>query len=183
MKFRPVVLPVVVSTVVLLGLLALVSRGHQSRPVHPQAALTLPSAQDVERPGLVFSDRYGHRPRSSSWSFWMLHKSKKVWFRVPDAAPGSDLQPMLLYRGRRILFGGDLADLPASQRQQLKRESVLWGEGVAHGWGDGPDHTNYYLFIWTRWSWLHPAFRSPSRFSLRYRPPTAPERVPDRSDG
>jgi hypothetical protein len=73
--------------------------------------------------------------------------------------------------------------LPPSQRQQLKRESVLWGEGVAHGWGVGPDHTNYYVKIWTRWSWLHPAFRSPSLFSLRYRPPTAPERAADRSGG
>ena len=178
------VLPVVLSTVLLLGLLAVVSRRHPSQePHHTAMAFTLPSAQDVERPGLVFSDRYGHKPRSSSWSFWMLHKSKKVWFRVPDAAPGSDLQPMLLYRGRRILFGGDLADLTPSQSQRLKRESILWGDAVAHGWGVGPEHTNYYLFIWTRWSWLHPAFRSPSRFSLRYQPPTAPERATDRSDG
>lgn len=183
MKGRPVVLPVLVSTVVLLGLLALVNRTQEAQQHHPAVALTLPSAQDVVRPGLVFSDRYGHRPRSSSWSFWMLHKSKKVWFRVPDAAPGSDLQPMLLYRGRRILFGGDLANLSPSQRQQLMGDSILWGDAVAHGWGVGPDHTNYYLFIWTRWSWLHPAFRSPSRFSLRYRPPTAPERAADRSDG
>ncbi|MDM7936070.1 MAG: hypothetical protein QUV06_01225 [Cyanobium sp. CZS 48M] len=178
------VLPVVLSTVLLLGLLAVVNRRHPSQePHHTAMALTLPSAQDVERPGLVFSDRDGHKPRSSSLSFWMLHKSKKVWFRVPDAAPGSDLQPMLLYRGRRILFGGDLANLSPSQSQRLKRDSILWGDAVAHGWGVGPEHTNYYLFIWTRWSWLHPAFRSPSRFSLRYRPPTAPERAADRSDG
>ncbi|MCP9799556.1 hypothetical protein [Synechococcus sp. RedBA-s] len=172
------------STALLLGLLAVVNRRHPSQEPQPTAmAFTLPSAQDVERPGLVFSDRDGHKPRSSSLSFWMLHKSKKVWFRVPDAAPGSDLQPMLLYRGRRILFGGDLANLSPSQSQRLKRDSILWGDAVAHGWGVGPEHTNYYLFIWTRWSWLHPAFRSPSRFSLRYRPPTAPERAADRSDG
>ncbi len=61
------VLPVVLSTVLLLGLLAVVSRRHPSQePHHTAMAFTLPSAQDVERPGLVFSDRYGHKPRSSS---------------------------------------------------------------------------------------------------------------------
>lgn len=122
----------------------------------------------MDLPGLLYTDRHGVEPALCSWVFWMFHKSKKVWFRVPESVAGEGLEPHFFYLGRRIRFAGDLAALTPDQRRRERLTSVVWGEAVAHGWGRGPRQTNHYLYIWTRWSLLHPACGEPERFTLRY---------------
>jgi hypothetical protein len=98
----------------------------------------------------------------------MLHKSKKVWFRIKPPPPGAKIKPEFLYGNQQILHKHDIKSWPERQQSQAKSETILWGQQLSHGWGRGPDDTTYYLDIWTRWSWLHPAQCHPERFSIRY---------------
>ncbi len=101
-----------------------------------------------------------------SWSFWMLHKSKKVWFRLDEHESGRNVAPAFFYKGRRIIHRQDLAALPLEQRKTLESDAILWGQHVSNGWGHGPEGTNYYLHLWTRWSLIHPAYCHPERFTM-----------------
>lgn len=109
--------------------------------------------------GILFSRSDGSPCRRSSRSFWYLHKSKKVWFRLPESLHLSPLPLRYRYRGRPIVHARSWASLPWSERSRLG-EVILWGDEVAAGWGTGPDRTNHFLCIWTRWSFLHPGARN-----------------------
>lgn len=120
--------------------------------------------------GLVYSYKDGRQAPVCSWPFWLLHRSKKVWFRIPPQSRSSLGPVTFAYRGRVILYSGDLAERPSSERAGLMASRIIWGKHVKNGWGNGPDRTNYYLSIWTRWSLWHPAQCHPEWFTLSYGP-------------
>jgi len=122
--------------------------------------------------GLVYSYKNDVVAPPCSWSFWMLHKSKKVWFRLEERWRGRNVEPAFYYNGRRIIHSQDLATLPLEQRKPLESDAIVWGQHVSNGWGHGPDRTNYYLHLWTRWSVLHPAYCHPERFTMTAHLPT-----------
>ncbi len=121
--------------------------------------------------GLAYTYCNGKPAPLCSWSFWLFNKSKKVWFRLEGPALGSPIAPHFTYRGREILHGARRRAFtrgatsgggPAAVRP------ICWGKHLGNGWGEGPGGTNYYLSIWTRWSWLHPAWCHPDRFEMLY---------------
>ena len=117
--------------------------------------------------GLVYSRPDGRPVRGRCWRFWMLQRSKKVWFRIGStASPHAPLGPLLFrYDGRPILHRSELAAWRASEGRQPP--PVIWGKYLGIGFGQGPQGTNLYLNLWTRWTWLHPeACGHPERFSV-----------------
>jgi hypothetical protein len=140
-----------------------------------------PGAPD-HRHGLLYSDKNDAVPPRCSRRFWLLQKSKKVWFRVDahhrdrhrDSDRDRDSEAAFFYRGRRILYRGDLRALPAERRKTLEADSIVWGQSLAHGWGRGPNGTNHYLHLWTRWSILQPARCHPEYFTMAFLPPHQP---------
>jgi hypothetical protein len=121
-------------------------------------------------PGVLYSYKNDVVPTTCSRSFWLLHKSKKVWFRLDEKDRGLAMEPAFYYLGRRILDRGDLIRLPKERRIALASSSILWGQNLDNGWGRGPDGTNYYLHLWTRWSLFQPARCHPESFSMTRRP-------------
>ena len=65
------------------------------------------------------------------------------------------------YRGQRIIYRGDLDPSTIKARSEVGQQTIVWGQHVSNGWGEGPEGTNYYLHLWTRWSTL-PACLLPS---------------------
>jgi hypothetical protein len=129
-----------------------------------------PGAPDQQH-GLLYSYKNDTVPPRCSRSFWLLQKSKKVWFLVDAKHRDKDTEAAFFYRGRRILYRGDLRDLPAERRKTLEANSIVWGQSLAHGWGRGPDGTNHYLHLWTRWSIFQPARCHPEYFTMTFLPP------------
>lgn len=116
-------------------------------------------------PGILFSRSDGTPCRRGTLAFWFLRKSKRVWFRLPERLRTTGEPLLYRHRGRPILHARSWASLPWRERTRLG-EVILWGDEVAAGWGMGPDQTNHYLCIWTRWSFLHPGARAhPEAFS------------------
>lgn len=109
-----------------------------------------------------------------SRSFWLLHKSKKVWFRLDERDRGKSISTSFFYQGVRIIYREDLAGLPAADQERIAATSIVWGQHVAHGWGRGPKGTNYYLYLWTRWSIFQSARCHPEYFTIRYPAPLHP---------
>ena len=66
-----------------------------------------PGAPDPQR-GLLYSDKNDTVTHRCSRSFWLLQKSKNVWLLVDEHNKGTDTEPAFFYRGRRILYRGDL---------------------------------------------------------------------------
>lgn len=119
-------------------------------------------------PGLVYSRPDGRPVRGRCWRFWYLQRSKRVWFRLPDTVTSSTAGAQVWlcrYNGRPILHR---AESPAwIARGETGATPVLWGKWPELGVGLGPQGTNLYLGIWTRWSWLHPeACSRPELFSV-----------------
>jgi hypothetical protein len=157
-----------------LGLLTLLSllslallRG--SGPPVTASAPAAPGEEELvlHRPGVVYSTRSGRQAPAGALGFWLLTKSKKVWFRVDDVPYGQPFPHVFSYGGRPILHVGEL---PAWRPSPGGSRPVVWGDHVSGGWGRGPEGTNFYLSIWTRWSLQHLAFAHPERFELHYRP-------------
>lgn len=121
--------------------------------------------------GLLYSYKNDTVPPRCSRSFWLLQKSKKVWFLVDEQHKDRDTEPAFFYRGRRILYRGDLRSLPRERRKRLESNSIVWGQSVAHGWGRGPNGTNHYLHLWTRWSVFQPARCHPEYFTMTFLSP------------
>ncbi len=131
--------------------------------------ITAPSLGSLQHhPGVIYSYKDDTVPATCSRSFWLLHKSKKVWFRLDEKDRGLPVEPAFYYRGRRILYSGDLTRLPKQRRTSLESSSIIWGQHLANGWGRGPEGTNYYLHLWTRWSIFQPARCHPDYFSMTY---------------
>lgn len=130
-------------------------------------------AQDLHH-GLLYSYKNDTVPPRCSRSFWLLQKSKKVWFQVDEHNRYRGIEPAFFYRGRRILHRGDLRSLPPERRKSLESNSIVWGEPIAHGWGRGPNGTNHYLHLWTRWSIFQPARCHPEYFTMTF--PSPPQR-------
>ncbi len=121
-------------------------------------------------PGVLYSYKNDAVPPTCSRSFWLLQKSKKVWFRLDEKVRGLAMEPGFYYRGRRILYSGDLIKFPKEKRTSLEANSILWGQKLDNGWGRGPQGTNYYLHLWTRWSVFQPARCHPEFFSMTRQP-------------
>lgn len=105
-----------------------------------------------------------------SWSFWLFNRSKRVWFRLEGPAMGSPITPRFTYCGREILHARcrQPDNPPGGGCAERAEPPIRWGKHLGNGWGKGPAGTNYYLSIWTRWSWLHPAWCHPDRFEILY---------------
>ena len=105
-----------------------------------------------------------------SWSFWLFNRSKKVWFHLEGQAVGSPIDPRFAYHGREILYDGCRSPgaLPGADSGEgaAAKPPIRWGKQLGNGWWQGPAGTNYYLSIWTRWSWFHPAWCHPERFEI-----------------
>jgi hypothetical protein len=123
------------------------------------------------RAGVVYSTPGGREAAPAGLGFWLLTKSKRVWFRVDDVPYGQPFPHGFSYAGRPILHVSDLASWQAQPRAASR--PIVWGDHVGGGWGRGPEGTNFYLSIWTRWSLQHLAFGHPERFELHYRPSRA----------
>lgn len=136
---------------------------HPSHPMEQQAGRLYSYSDDALAP-------------TCSRSFWLLHKSKKVWFRLDERDWGQPLSPSFFYRGERIVYRGDLAALPATDRERIAASAIVWGEPVANGWGRGPKGTNYFLKLWTRWSIFQNARCHPEYFTIRYPAPLQPRK-------
>lgn len=122
--------------------------------------------------GRLFTTHPGGVWRRGDWWRWYGCRSKRVWFRLePGTTLGSQsaqlpvqLSPQLRYRGRLIV---QQQGLRAWLGWPWSRRLVVWTDWPKHGWGEGPQQTNYYLCLWTRWTWLHPrAALQPSWFTL-----------------
>ncbi len=118
--------------------------------------------------GVAYSYKNGVDAPPCSWSFWLLHRSKKVWFRIPDQDRALFGAVSFAYKGHRIRFSGDIAARSPAERAALGASDIIWGKHVKNGWGEGPRDTNYYLSIWTRWSLVHPAQCHPEWFTVSY---------------
>ncbi|KEF43375.1 MAG: hypothetical protein ER33_01120 [Cyanobium sp. CACIAM 14] len=121
------------------------------------------------RAGVVYSTPGGREVAPAGLGFWLLTKSKKVWFRIDDVPYGQAFPHGFSYAGRPILHISDGADWRSPRGMAVR--PIRWGDHVGGGWGHGPEGTNFYLSIWTRWSLQHLAFAHPERFELHYRPP------------
>jgi hypothetical protein len=122
--------------------------------------------------GVAYSTSGGRGVAGSNWLFWYLQRSKKVWFRIDadGAARGTTGDWLYCYDNRPILHRSELKAWIAARGQQPK--PVVWGKYAGMGWGQGPQGTNLYLQLWTRWAWLHPeACGHPERFSVVRRCP------------
>ncbi len=116
--------------------------------------------------GRIYTTYGNQRFRGCSWTDWFLHKSKKVWFRLPDSQIRPEASRIYFYSGRPILHRTTWESLSPSAQAKLS-PVILWGDEVASGWGEGPDGTNHFLYIWTRWSLLQPgACGHPERFAV-----------------
>jgi hypothetical protein len=101
-----------------------------------------------------------------SWTFWFLQKSKKVWFRLPEEMHGREQELMFTYNDRPIIHRADWKTMAPEEKEE-DTHPFLWGDEVASGWGHGPAETNHYLYIWTRWSLVHPrGCGQPDRFAI-----------------
>lgn len=131
----------------------------------PSPGLATPPEM-ASHPGIVYSSHDNRPAPLGSLRFWML-QHKKVWFRLEGL---SLVQPGTLqfsYRGRPIRHWRDGSGGPGGQ-QAGAMSPILWGDRLAWGHGVGPEGTNLYLYIWTRWSWLHPAASShPEWFTVQ----------------
>lgn len=116
--------------------------------------------------GLVYSRPDGRPVRGRCWRFWVLQRSKKVWFRIGPTDSHAPLGPLLFrYDGRPILHRSELAAWRASCRRSPR--PVVWSKWPDMGLAEGPAGTHLFLTIWSRWSWLHPeACGRPERFSV-----------------
>jgi hypothetical protein len=81
--------------------------------------------------GLVYCYKYDTGPPHCSRSFWLLQKSKKVWFLVDEHNKGTNTVAAIFYRGRRILYRGDLRSLPPERRKAIESNRIVWGQSVA----------------------------------------------------
>lgn len=116
--------------------------------------------------GRAYTTSGNQRFRGCGWTDWFLRKSKKVWFRLPDSQIRPDASRIYFYSGRPILHRTVWESLAPSERAKLS-PVILWGDEVANGWGKGPDGTNHFLYIWTRWSLLQPgACGHPEKFAV-----------------
>ena len=114
--------------------------------------------------GLVYSRPDGRPVRGRCWRFWVLQRSKRVWFRLGE--PSAMEAPLLAsYEGRPILHRSELPAWRA--RQPSAARPVLWDKWPELGVAAGPDGCQLFLTLWSRWSWLHPeACGRPERFSV-----------------
>jgi hypothetical protein len=119
--------------------------------------------------GILYSYRNDAIAPTCSWSFWLLNKSKKVWFRLDERHRGRMIVPSFFYRGERIVYRGDLEPGAINARSEVGVQTIVWGQHVSNDWGKGPQGTNYYLNLWTRWSIFQPACCHPDHFSMSYR--------------
>jgi hypothetical protein len=134
--------------------------------------ISTPSIEAMEsHSGVLYSYKNDAIAPICSWSFWLLHKSKKVWFKLDERYWGMNIEPFFFYKGQRIIYRGDLRALPIEERNTLETTAIQWGQHVSNGWGHGPEGTNYYLNLWTRWSIFQPASCNPEFFSITYRLP------------
>jgi hypothetical protein len=116
--------------------------------------------------GRVFTRCDGTPSQGHPWAFWMLRKSKKVWFQLPESLRHAEGRLLYRYRERTLLHRPTWRSLPAEERARIGAV-ILWGDEVVGGWGAGPHRTNHYLYIWTRWSLLHPGARHhPEAFTV-----------------
>ncbi|MCU0528428.1 MAG: hypothetical protein MUD04_02820 [Cyanobium sp. Prado107] len=107
--------------------------------------------------------------RGRNWWFWYLQHSKKVWFRV-DPLPTSAEHLRFLYKGRPILHHSEVTAY-GNQQPNASIRPVVWGDRLGIGIAEGPDGTNLYLQLWTRWTWLNPqACGRPQEFAVIYGP-------------
>lgn len=114
--------------------------------------------------GLVYSRPDGRPVRGRCWRFWVLQRSKKVWFRLADPAVVEG--PLLFrYDGRPILHRSELAAWTA--RRPSAERPVLWNKWPELGVAPGPEGCQLFLTLWSRWSWRHrEACGRPERFSV-----------------
>ncbi|MEA5442016.1 hypothetical protein [Cyanobium gracile] len=124
-----------------------------------------------QHPGIIYSFKNDVVAPTCSRTFWFLHKSKKVWFRLDERYRGMNIEPSFFYRGQLILYRGDLATFPMEERKSLEATSIVWGKHVSNGWGWGPEGTNYFLNLLTRWSVFQPARCHPEYFSMTHHLP------------
>lgn len=121
--------------------------------------------------GRLYSTPDNRPVRGRSWRFWYLQRSKRVWFRLPDTATDATTGAqawLCRYDGRAILHRSQQAAW--RRRWPTELRPVLWGKWPELGRAAGPEGTNLYLSIWSRWSWLHPeACGEPRRFSVELR--------------
>ena len=123
--------------------------------------------------GIIYTTSSNQRFRGCAWTDWFLNKSKKVWFRIPPSRMHPESSRIYFYSGRPILHRRTWEALPPPARAKLS-PVVLWGDEVANGWGAGPEGTNHFLYIWTRWSLLQPgACGHPERFAVEVDSPLA----------
>lgn len=123
--------------------------------------------------GRLYTTAENQRFGKCAWSDWFLHKSKKVWFRIPEPWNQGERSRLYFYGGRPILHRSTWKSLSSSDRA-LIGPVILWGDQVASGWGAGPEGTNHFLYIWTRWSLLQPgACGHPERFEVEMGSPRA----------
>ncbi|MGB5133557.1 MAG: hypothetical protein WBN89_00105 [Prochlorococcaceae cyanobacterium] len=113
---------------------------------------------------MVYSTRDNRPVTGRCWWFWMLRRSKKVWFQISD--PAAPLGPLLFrYDGRPILHCSELAAWRARCRPSPR--PVMWRKWPEMGLAAGPEGSQLFLTLWSRWSWLHPeACGRPERFSV-----------------
>jgi hypothetical protein len=142
----------------------------------PEPVSMLPDSAVAERwSGRLYTTSNNRRLQGSFWTDWFLQKSKKVWFRIPSARLDPEAPWVYSYSGLPILHRRTWKLLPASERTRLT-PVILWGDEVASGWGEGPEGTNHFLYIWTRWSLWHPgAWGQPERFAVQVGPLRAGE--------
>jgi hypothetical protein len=123
--------------------------------------------------GILYTSSSNQRFREFAWTDWFFSKSKKVWFRIPSARIHPDSSRLYFYSGRPILHRRTWEALPPPARTKLS-PVVFWGDEVVHGWREGPEDTNHFLYIWTRWSLLQlGACGHPERFAVEVDTPLA----------
>lgn len=94
--------------------------------------------------GIVYTRQNGTKPSGSCdyWDYW-TERHKQVWFKV-DKSKFDKKLASFLYKG-----------------------GAIWSGETTAGWGNGPDGTNLYLYIQTRWSyWNSSACSHPEWFSV-----------------
>lgn len=117
-------------------------------------------------PGIAYSSHDNRPAPLGSLAFWLL-QHKKVWFRLEGASQARPGSLQFSYRGHPIRHWGDSGDGP-SGRDAGTLQPIFWGDRLAWGLGVGPERTNLYLLIWTRWSWLNPTAAShPEWFTVQ----------------
>ncbi|QPN66060.1 hypothetical protein [Synechococcus sp. CBW1006] len=139
--------------------------------------MKLPSAPpDLQVRGTLFTTHHDRVSPACSWRFWYLQHSKKVWFRVPDPERVRQKRPVFTYQGSPILH---VSEVGAARGRHVYagRPPVVWGDSVGYGWARGPQDTNLFLELWTRWTWLHPeACGRPDWFRVDlFAPPAGPD--------